>query len=47
MFRPIRTLLMIVVAFYAGKVFEASAYADLCESRGGAMSEGLCLGVDE
>ncbi len=47
MFRPIRTLLLIVAAFYAGKFLEMSKYADLCRDRGGALSEGLCLGVEE
>jgi hypothetical protein len=47
MFRPIRTLLLIVAAFYLGKFMEMSGYADQCRDRGGAMSEGLCLGVDE
>ncbi len=47
MFRPIRTLLLIVAAFYLGKVMEMSRYAEQCRDRGGAISEGLCLGVDE
>ncbi|WP_298974749.1 hypothetical protein [uncultured Roseobacter sp.] len=47
MFRPIRTLILIVVAFVTGIFFERAAHRDACVDRGGAMSEGLCLGAEE
>ncbi len=47
MFRPIRSLMMIFFAFLAGIFFERAGSSDRCLDRGGAMSEGLCIGVDE
>lgn len=47
MFRPIRTIMLFLFAFVAGVLFEKSAQNEHCQDRGGAMSEGLCLGVDE
>ena len=47
MFRPIRTILLLMFAFVAGVFYERSAYKENCAARGGALSEGLCLGVDE
>lgn len=47
MFRPIRTLILILFAFVAGVFFERAAEGDRCLDRGGALSEGLCIGVEE
>jgi hypothetical protein len=47
MFRPIRTLFLIMIAFGTGLLFERSQQKDMCLDRGGAMSEGICIGVDE
>lgn len=47
MFRPIRTIMLVLFAFVAGVLFEKSGQNELCSDRGGEMSEGLCLGVDE
>lgn len=47
MFRPVRTLIIITIAFCVGLLFERSNQRDLCRDRGGAMSEGLCMGADE
>ncbi|WP_299673752.1 hypothetical protein [uncultured Roseobacter sp.] len=47
MFRPIRTLMLVLVAFLAGLFVERANQRDSCLDRGGAMSEGLCIGVDE
>ena len=47
MFRPIRTIILAMFAFFAGVLFERSAQNDHCADRGGEMSEGLCIGVDE
>ncbi|MGZ2259165.1 hypothetical protein [Roseobacter sp. A03A-229] len=47
MFRPIRTLMLVLVAFLAGLFVERANHRDSCLDRGGAMSEGLCIGVDE
>ena len=47
MFRPIRTLMLLLFAFVAGVLFEKAQTNEACDARGGSMSEGLCLGVDE
>ncbi|XDA99144.1 hypothetical protein AB1M95_04340 [Sulfitobacter sp. LCG007] len=47
MFRPIRTLMLIGVAFLAGLFTERANQRESCLERGGEMSEGLCLGVEE
>ncbi len=47
MFRPIRSLMLITVAFLAGIFFERANQRDTCLDRGGAISEGLCIGVEE
>ncbi|MFK7879901.1 hypothetical protein [Roseobacter sp.] len=47
MFRPIRSLILILVAFVAGMFFEQAAHRDTCLDRGGEMSEGLCFGAEE
>ncbi len=47
MLRPIRTLVLITIAFGAGLLFERFQQNDMCQSRGGAMSEGICIGVEE
>lgn len=47
MLRPIRTLFLVVLAFLAGLFVERANHRDSCADRGGAMSEGLCIGVEE
>ncbi|WP_300033571.1 hypothetical protein [uncultured Roseobacter sp.] len=47
MFRPVRTLIMVLLTFFAGIMYERARQSDSCEARGGAMSEGICIGVDE
>ena len=42
MFRPIRTLFLILIAFVAGLLFERSQTAEKCRALGGAYSVGLC-----
>lgn len=47
MFRPIRSLIMILIAFVVGMLFEDSLHRKTCLDRGGEMSEGLCFGAEE
>ncbi|WP_187430537.1 hypothetical protein ROLI_036670 [Roseobacter fucihabitans] len=47
MFRPIRSLILIGVAFVAGVFFEQATHRQACIDRGGDMSEGICLGAEE
>lgn len=47
MFRPVRTLLLLLFAFVAGVFFEKAQQNETCTARGGEISEGLCVGVDE
>jgi hypothetical protein len=44
MFRPIRTLILILVAFLAGVLYERSQQADKCLARGAHLVDGVCLG---
>jgi hypothetical protein len=43
MFRPIRTLVLILVAFTMGVFYERFEQSDRYLDRGGAMSGPLCL----
>jgi hypothetical protein len=43
MFRPIRSLIFILIAFTMGVFYERSEQSDRCLDRGGAMSGPLCL----
>ncbi len=43
--RPFRTLIILAVAFVAGLVFERSQHTDRCLDRGGAVDQGICVGV--
>ncbi|MBW4709291.1 hypothetical protein KX928_15980 [Roseobacter sp. YSTF-M11] len=45
LFRPIRTLIVIVIAFMAGLLFERSRISDSCATAGGTMLAGLCRGA--
>lgn len=45
MFRPIRTLILIVFALMAGLLFERSRISDECKAAGGTMLAGLCRGA--
>jgi hypothetical protein len=47
MLRPLRTILLLIAAFVAGVFSERAARHDQCLDRGGAISEGLCIGVEE
>jgi len=42
MFRPIRTIFLMVLVFLGGVFFERSQYSDRCTERGGEMRVGLC-----
>lgn len=45
MFRPVRTLILIVFAFMAGLLFERSRASEDCKAAGGTMLAGLCRGA--
>ncbi|MDW3224514.1 MAG: hypothetical protein R8G34_16820 [Paracoccaceae bacterium] len=47
MFRPIRTLILIGIAFVSGIIFARELQRDTCIDRGGEMSDGICLGAEE
>jgi hypothetical protein len=44
MFRPIRTLILIFIAFWAGVLYERSQQVEKCQSRGAHLVDGVCLG---
>lgn len=47
MFRPVRMIILTLFVFVAGVFYERAAHKENCNARGGEMSEGLCLGVEE
>ncbi len=44
MFRLIRTMEFIFIAFWAGVLYERSQQVDKCQSRGAHLVDGVCLG---
>lgn len=45
MFRPVRFVVVVLLAFVAGMLFERSGASDRCLAAGGRMDAGLCRGV--
>lgn len=45
LFRPVRTIVIILLAFVAGVVFERQSHADQCLDLGGKMENGFCIGA--
>ncbi len=42
MFRLIRTVILVLIAFVAGLMFERSQAGDTCRAAGGEMQNGIC-----
>lgn len=42
LFRPIRTIVIVTIAFVAGMVYERSNANERCTTAGGQMINGLC-----
>ncbi len=47
MFRPIRTLIMMVMVYFAGIMTERFMHGDRCLDAGGAMNGPICEGIRE
>ncbi|MFK7762037.1 MAG: hypothetical protein AB8B62_02150 [Roseobacter sp.] len=45
MFKPIRLLILVLFAFFAGILFERNNTSEQCRAAGGEMNAGLCQGV--
>jgi hypothetical protein len=45
MFRPIRTLFLIAIAFVTGMLFERFQESERCTAASGTMVSGLCRGA--
>jgi hypothetical protein len=45
MFRPIRTLILLLLAFVSGVFFERLNHTDRCLDRGGMVLDDLCFGL--
>jgi hypothetical protein len=43
--RPIRTLILVLIAFVAGMLYERSGAAEKCTAAGGTPLAGLCKGL--
>ncbi|SLN28184.1 hypothetical protein PEL8287_01266 [Roseovarius litorisediminis] len=46
MFRPVRTLFLMVLVFLAGVFFERYQHGERCAAAGGAVVSGLCTGAN-
>lgn len=46
LFRPIRTLILLGIAFIAGVLYERFSMEDRCLDAGGAMQRNLCAGIE-
>ena len=44
MFRPVRTLILMVVVFVSGLFYERYQHLERCEAAGGTVRDGLCQG---
>ena len=42
--RIFRTLILIVIAFVAGLLYQRGIHTDTCLDRGGRMDDGVCFG---
>ncbi|MEM6889560.1 MAG: hypothetical protein AAF636_15665 [Pseudomonadota bacterium] len=47
MFRPIRTIVMVLAAFVAGIFYERNLQRDACAVFGGSYAQGLCREATE
>jgi hypothetical protein len=45
MFKPFRLLILLMVAFVAGLLFERHKVSEKCTEVGGRMDSGLCRGA--
>ena len=45
MFRPVRSLLLMLVLLFAGMMAERYQQSERCAAAGGEMRDGLCRGV--
>ncbi len=45
MFRPIRTIFLLLLVFFAGLAFEKYQHSDRCIASGGTVTQGLCIGA--
>jgi hypothetical protein len=43
MFRPFRTLILLVFAFLAGVFYERNGHLERCEAKGGRIVDSLCV----
>ncbi|WP_390912137.1 hypothetical protein [Pseudosulfitobacter sp. SM2401] len=46
MFRLIRTIFLVAIAFVAGILYERFGASDNCDTRGGEFINGLCEGTN-
>lgn len=42
MFRLVRTIILVLIAFVAGLMFERSQTAQACSAAGGEIQDGVC-----
>jgi hypothetical protein len=43
MFRPVRTLFLLVFAFLAGVFYERNESLERCQASGGILVDGICV----
>jgi hypothetical protein len=46
MFRLLRTLILVMIAFIAGMLYEREGSQDICQNGGGLWIENICVGPE-
>ena len=46
MFRLLRTMILVMIAFVAGMLYEREGRQAICENGGGLWIENICVGPD-
>ncbi|MFT7106284.1 MAG: hypothetical protein ACJAVT_000803 [Yoonia sp.] len=46
MFRLLRTLILVMIAFIAGMLYERGGSRDICQNGGGLWIENICVGPE-
>lgn len=45
MFRPVRLILFVAIAFVIGVFYERLQHSERCTNAGGSISQNLCMGA--
>ncbi|WP_424940647.1 hypothetical protein [Aliiroseovarius sp. S253] len=45
LFHPFKLIILVGAGFTAGVIYERGVLGDKCETRGGEMEQGVCIGA--